>query len=134
VGARCYRIRDKHGRIRPLVLNPQRAVGDVGARAAPHATARPPLRAEGAPGRRVHRSAGARAAPDLVEPNFDALTLAHTKDDTDKLFAITTRAIEHFPPKLLADARRRADARDQFPGSTRSSSPGPPAPSARAAA
>jgi hypothetical protein len=50
------------------------------------------------------------------QPNFDALTLAHTKEDTEKLFEITTRAIEHFPLEAAADARRLADARDQFPG------------------
>jgi hypothetical protein len=33
-------------------------------------------------------------------PGFDAMTLAHIRDDTDKLFAITQRAVENYPEFL----------------------------------
>jgi hypothetical protein len=68
------------------------------------------------------------------QPNFDALTLAHTKEDTEKLFGITTRAIEHFPPSLLPAWATRRRARSPSPASTRSSTPAPRARSAPAAA
>jgi hypothetical protein len=68
------------------------------------------------------------------QPNFDALTLAHTKEDTEKLFGITQRAIEHFPRSLLPTMGDKATSQISFPGSTRSSTPAPRARSAPAAA
>jgi hypothetical protein len=35
-----------------------------------------------------------------LEPGFDAMTLAHIREDTDKLFAITQRAVENYPEIL----------------------------------
>lgn len=109
--ARCYRIRDKHGIIRPLLLNAvQRAIGAEEVRQlATRGEAR--ILALKARQGGVSTDQQARALHQIwSQPNFDALTLAHTKDDTDKLFAITTRAIEHFPKNLkptLGDAQTR---------------------------
>ncbi|AHG92208.1 hypothetical protein J421_4673 (plasmid) [Gemmatirosa kalamazoonensis] len=50
------------------------------------------------------------------ERGFDALTLAHTKEDTEKLFGITTRAIEHFPPALLPRLGEKGTTEVSFPG------------------
>lgn len=50
------------------------------------------------------------------EPGFDALTLAYTKEDTEKLFNITQRAIEHFPPALLPRLADKATNQIGFPG------------------
>jgi hypothetical protein len=86
----CYRIRDKHGQIRPLSLNRVQ-----------HAIRRAQLEmlAERGMARLFvlkARQGGVstdQQAQNLhqcwSEPNFDALTLAHTTEDTDKLFEIT---------------------------------------------
>jgi hypothetical protein len=84
---RCYRIRDKQGRIRPFVLNSgQRRVGEI---------EREELATKGECRGFIlkARQGGfstdqqARALHQIwSQPNFDALTLAHTKEDTEKLF------------------------------------------------
>jgi hypothetical protein len=114
---RCYRIRDKQGRIRPLELNSgQRRLGEV---------EREELETKGQCRGFVlkARQGGfstdqqARALHQVwSQPNFDALTLAHTKEDTEKLFGITQRAIEHFPSELLPTMGDKATSQISFPG------------------
>ena len=97
----CYRIRDKQGRIRPFVLNTgQRRVGEI---------EREELARKGECRGFIlkARQGGfstdqqARALHQIWrEPNFDALTLAHTKEDTEKLFAITTRNVPWQPASM----------------------------------
>jgi hypothetical protein len=113
----CYTIRDKQGRLRPLTLNSiQSAIGRA-EREQLHATGRVRLfilkaRQGGVStdqqGRNLHQI--------WSEPNFDALTLAHTTGDTDKLFGITQRAIEHFPRPLLPALGERSAKEVSFPG------------------
>jgi hypothetical protein len=115
--ARCYRIRDKLGKIRPLVLNSgQRRVGEV---------EREELARKGECRGFIlkARQGGfstdqqARALHQVwSQPNFDALTLAYTKEDTEKLFGITTRAIEHFPRSLLPSMGDKTTSQISFPG------------------
>jgi hypothetical protein len=50
------------------------------------------------------------------EPGFDAMTLAHTTDDTAKLFGITQRAIDHFPPAYLPRLGGKETREISFPG------------------
>lgn len=101
---RCIKIRDKHGDIRPLVFNAvqQRIV----------AAEREALRTtgqfrgvvlKGRQGGVTTLEQAANLHQIWSERNFDTLTMAHTKDDTEKIFLITTRAIAHFPPKLLPE-------------------------------
>jgi len=114
---RCYRIRDKLGVIRPLVFNEvQRDIW---------ADERRQLRATGQcrqfilKGRQggVSTYEQAAALHDIWSvPNFDALTLAHTREDTDGLFEITQRAIEHHPPALLPVLGGKESREISFPG------------------
>ena len=114
---RCYRIRDKFGKIVPFTLNSgQLRVGDV--EREEHARkgecrgmilkARQGGFSTDQQGRALHQI--------WAEPNFDALTLAHTKEDTEKLFGITTRAIELFPPALLPTRGDKETSQVSFPG------------------
>lgn len=115
--ARCYRIRDKHGKIRPLTLNDaQRTVGDVELELLRlHGQARLFVLKARQGGFSTDQQA--RALHQIwAQPNFDALTLAHTREDTEKLFAITTRAVEHFPPKLLPTLGDSQASEISFPG------------------
>ncbi len=99
----CFRIADKQLRLRPLVLNPvQRAIG---------AAEREELERHG--NARIYILKGRRAGVTTDQqarsvhccwstPFANTLTLAHTRDATDKIFEqITKRAIDNFPPELL---------------------------------
>lgn len=112
----CYRIRDKHGHIRPLELNEiQRAMGRAEKRQL-RATDRARLFVLKARQGGVSTDQQARNLHQVwSNPNFDALTLAHTTGDTEKLFAITQRAIEHFPKQLLPAMGERATKEISFP-------------------
>jgi hypothetical protein len=113
----CYRIRDKRGRIIPLRLNPvQRAIGEAEqAMLAREGRARIYV-LKGRQGgvstdqqaRNLHQVWG--------EPHFDAMTLAHAREDTDKLFEITSRALEHFPDGLLPATGGKETREVSFPG------------------
>lgn len=98
----CYRIRDKRGRIIPLRLNPvQEAIGRA---EADMLATQGRARLYALKGRQggVSTDQQARNLHQVwSEPHFDAMTLAHAREDTDKLFGITARAIEHFPAGLL---------------------------------
>lgn len=114
---RCYRIRDKLGKIRPFVLNAgQRRVGEVEQEElARKGEARLFILKARQGGFSTDQQA--RSLHQIwSQPNFDALTLAHTKEDTEKLFAITTRAIEHFPPSLLPRRGDKETNQISFPG------------------
>lgn len=114
---RCYRIRDKQGRIRPFELNAgQRRVGEVERE---EHTKKGECRGIVLKARQGGFSTDqqARALHQVwSEPNFDALTLAHTKEDTEKLFGITTRAVEHFPPSLMPRRGDKETSQISFPG------------------
>jgi hypothetical protein len=99
----CFRIADKQLRLRPLVLNPvQRAIG---------AAEREERERHG--NARIYILKGRRAGVTTDQqarslhccwstPFANTLTLAHTRDATDKIFEqITKRAVDHFPPELL---------------------------------
>ncbi|HTE46636.1 MAG TPA: hypothetical protein VK636_15390 [Gemmatimonadaceae bacterium] len=115
--ARCYRIRDKFGRIRPLLLNPvQREIGRIERQLLAHHDQARILTLKARQGG-VSTDQQARALHQIwSQPNFDALTLAHTREDTAKLFAITTRAIEHFPRELLPRLGDAQTSEISFPG------------------
>jgi len=99
--AACYRIRDKHGQSIPLALNTvQRAIGDI---------EREELRRHGQARLYVLKARQGGVSTDQQarnlyqiwrEPGFDAMTLAHTREDTDKLFGITQRAIDLWPEEF----------------------------------
>jgi hypothetical protein len=112
----CYTIRDKQGRLRPLVLNSIQSA--IGRAEAEH------LRTTGRARLFVLKARQGGVSTDQQgrnlhqiwsEPNFDALTLAHTTGDTDKLFGITQRAIEHFPRPLLPALGERSTKEVSFP-------------------
>lgn len=112
----CYTIRDKDGRHRPLLLNGvQRAIGRTeAAELARKGEARIFVLKARQGG--VSTDQQARALWQIWrEPGFDALTLAYTKEDTEKLFNITTRAVEHFPPALLPRLGERVTSQVGFP-------------------
>lgn len=113
---RCYRIRDKHGAIRPLVL--KRAQHHVGA------VEQAQLRAKGEARIFILKARQGGFSTDQQarnlhqiwsEPLFDALTLAHERDATDKIFEISARAIEHFPRALLPKLGARETREISFP-------------------
>jgi hypothetical protein len=113
----CYTIRDKQGHLRPLALNSiQSAIGRA---------EREQLRETGRVRLFILKARQGGVSTDQQgrnlhqiwsEPNFDALTLAHTTGDTDKLFGITQRAIEHFPRPLLPALGERSAKEVSFPG------------------
>jgi hypothetical protein len=99
----CFRIADKQLRLRRLDLNPvQRAIG---------AAERDELAKHG--NARLYILKGRRAGVTTDQqarslhccwstPFANTLTLAHTRDATDRIFEqITKRAIDNFPPELL---------------------------------
>jgi hypothetical protein len=97
----CYRIRDKHGRLIPFRLNAiQQSLS---------ALEREELRLHGQARLYVLKGRQGGISTDqqarnlhqiATEPGFDAMTLAHIREDTDKLFAITQRAVENYPDAL----------------------------------
>jgi hypothetical protein len=113
----CYRIRDKHGVVRPLVLNRvQLEMGRIeAALLAQHDEAKI-LNLKARQGG-VTTDQQARSLHQIwSQPGFDALTLAHTKEDTDRIFEITRRAVEHFPPALLPTRGGKETSEISFPG------------------
>jgi hypothetical protein len=97
----CYRIRDKHGRLVPLRLNAiQRRLTEL---------EREELRLRGQARLYVLKGRQGGISTDqqarnlhqiCTEPGFDTMTLAHIREDTDKLFSITQRAVENYPDEL----------------------------------
>jgi hypothetical protein len=100
--ARCFRILDKHGNIIPLVANPaQRRVYEAEQR---QLRERGYVRSFVLKGRQGGVSTWEQASSVhqiWSESGFNAMTLAHTREDTDKLFGITQRGIDFFPRHLL---------------------------------
>lgn len=113
----CFHIRTKHGTIVPLRLNTvQRAI---------HRAEQEMLLAAGhvrlmiLKARQGGVTTGQQAAnvhQIWSEPHFDAMTMAHTGDDTNKIFGITNRAIEYFPPPFLPRLGARETREISFPG------------------
>ncbi len=97
----CYRIRDKHGRLVPLRLNRvQSALGHI---ELDELKRNGQVRLYVLKGRQggVSTDQQARNLHQIcTEPGFDAMTLAHIREDTDKLFSITQRAVENYPDQL----------------------------------
>jgi hypothetical protein len=97
----CYRIRDKHGRLVPLRLN--RVQGELGRIERAELDSHGQVRLYVLKGRQggVSTDQQARNLHQIAtEPGFDAMTLAHIREDTDKLFSITQRAVENYPEQL----------------------------------
>ena len=97
----CYRIRDKFGRLVPLRLNRvQAALGGIERH---ELATKGQARIYVLKGRQggVSTDQQARNLHQIcTEPGFDAMTLAHIREDTDKMFSITQRAVENFPEGL----------------------------------
>lgn len=100
--AACYHILDKTGQLVQLRLNRvQRAIG-AAELVALEARGEARLFVLKARQGGVSTDQQARALHCCWSwPGANAMTLASTKDDTEKLFGITTRAIEHFPRRAL---------------------------------
>ena len=99
---RCYTILDKTLNLVPLRLNPiQRAIGQDEARQfAEHGEARQYILKARQGG--VSTDQQARALHLIWHHRgATAITLADNRDNTDKIFGVTKRAIEHFPAALL---------------------------------
>lgn len=97
-----YRIRTKDERIERLILNPiQRRIGDHEARLLKKYGWARYLVLKGRQGG-ISTDQQARALHRIwSKPHTMAMTLAHTGDDTEKLFGITTRALGLFPSAWL---------------------------------
>lgn len=112
----CLQILDKSKRLVPLYLNPaQRLVGAAEARQ---------LRTRG--NARLYVLKGRQGgittdqqgrALHLIwsEPGSVAMTLSDKRDKTDKIFEITRRYVEHFPPALLPRLGGRETREIAFP-------------------
>jgi hypothetical protein len=97
----CYQIRDKHGQLVPLRLNGiQRRLTEFESQELQqHGQARLYV-LKGRQGG-ISTDQQARNLHQIcTEPGFDAMTLAHIREDTDKLFSITQRAVENYPDPL----------------------------------
>ena len=97
----CYRIRDKHGQLVPLRLNSiqRRLTALEREELQRHRQARLYV-LKGRQGG-ISTDQQARNLHQIcTEPGFDTMTLAHIREDTDKLFAITQRAVENYPDPL----------------------------------
>lgn len=113
----CYRIRNKLGRIVPLRLNPvQRAIGAAEADMLTREGRARLYVLKGRQGGVSTDQQGRNLHQVWSEPHFDAMTLAHAREDTDKLFEITSRAIEHFPAGLLPPTGQKETREVSFPG------------------
>lgn len=113
----CYRIRDKAGVVRPLVLN--RVQAEMGRIEAQLLAERGSARILNLKARQggVTTDQQARALHQVWSaPGFDALTLAHTREDTDRIFEITKRAVELFPRALLPTLGGKETREVSFPG------------------
>lgn len=112
----CYTILDKTEHYQLLALNQvQRTIGETEARL---------LRERGEARIYVLKGRQGGVSTDQQARNLhliwsrrgaSAMTIAHTRDDTDKIFAITTRAIERFPPGLLHQLGERETREIHFP-------------------
>ncbi len=102
---RYYRIRDKHGRLVPLRLNGiQARLGEI-EREELHARGQARLYVLKGRQGGVSTDQQARNLHQIcTAPGFDAMTLAHIREDTDKLFAITQRAVEHYAKRSIFGA------------------------------
>jgi hypothetical protein len=115
--ARCYRIRDKRGRIVPLVPNAaQRMVYDAERRQLAERGFARTFVLKGRQGGISTWEQAANLHHAIFSPGFDAMTLAHTREDTDKLFGITDRAIDHVPRGYLPKMGGKATREVSFPG------------------
>ncbi len=114
---KVYKIRDKFNRLVPLILNDvQKRVGEAEAEELEkYGNARIYI-LKGRQGgistdqqaRSLHRVWRA--------PGASALTLAHSREDTDKIFQITRRGITNFPRDLLPRMGRSESKEVIFPG------------------
>lgn len=114
----CFRINDKHGRLVPLILNRAQQILEAEERR---------LRQLGVPGIWIYCLKGRQGGVSTYEQGKNletiwshrgatVMTLAHVREDTDKLFGITRRAIENFPPELLPRIGAAQTSQVSFPG------------------
>lgn len=113
----CYRIRIESGDIVPFVLNPvQRAIRAAeDAELAAKGRARIYVLKARQPGVTTYAQA-ANLEEGWSHQGRDSITLAHTTADTGKLFEITRRAIQNFPPSLLPRTGGAGTYEVSFPG------------------
>jgi hypothetical protein len=115
--ATLYRIRDKEGNLIPLRLNRvQRAIGATEA-----ALLRARNRArifvlKGRQGGITTDQQGRSLHQVWSRPGFDALTLADVKENTERIFEITRRALVHFPAALRPRTGDKETNEVSFPG------------------
>jgi hypothetical protein len=114
---RCFRILDKFGAVIALEANPaQRLVYEAEQR---QLRERGYVRSYVLKARQGGVSTWEQASnlhQIWSEPGFNAITLAHTREDTDKLFGITQRGIDHFPRHLLPGMGGKETREISFPG------------------
>lgn len=112
----CFRIRDKRTKIVPMRLNPAQL--DLMRRE------RDQIRRQGSARQYVlkARQGGFTTYAQMrslhliwSRTGIDALTVADKQDRTDKVFAITDRAITHFPPALLPELGKARAKEISFP-------------------
>jgi hypothetical protein len=114
--SQCYTILDKELRTHRMQINAvQQAIGAAEAKAlAEHGEARLYILKGRQSG--VTTDQQARALHTIwSRRGASAITVAHNREDTDKIFAITTRAIDHFPPGLLHMLGERETREITFP-------------------
>jgi len=98
----CYRIRNKRLELEPFRLNRVQLAIEAAEAAELAAAGRARLNIlKGRQGGVTTHQQARSLHLAWSRPHCDALTLAHSKDDTGKIFEITRRAIDNFPPALL---------------------------------
>lgn len=116
---RCFRILDKDKKRRPLILNHAQRI--VLAEEQRQLRARGYARLFVLKGRQggvtTYEQARALHLASYVKRGATALTLAHDRDSTDKIFdKITSYALSHFPPALLPTLGAAQTREVTFPG------------------
>lgn len=113
----CYRVRNKAGQLVPLQLFPvQRRIGAIERE---ELTTKGRARIYVLKGRQAGITTDQQARSLHLcwkRPGTGAMTLASTREETDKIFRVTSRAIEHFPLPLLPRLGLREVREISFPG------------------
>lgn len=112
----CLRILDKAKHVVPLRLNPiQRKIGEAERRQLQR-TGKARINAlKGRQGGVTTDQQGRNLHLVWSKPGAVAMTIADKREKTDKIFAITTRYIEHFPRELLPRLGGRETREISFP-------------------
>jgi hypothetical protein len=113
----CYKILDKSGKLVPLILN--RVQQSIEREEEKMLAERGEARLMALKGRQggVSTYEQAKSLHTIWRKRgTTALTLAHDRDSTDKIFGITQRAIDEFDPALLPRLGEKATREISFPG------------------